>query len=327
MHDRVGIKGTVVAELIDESGQTTIHTFRNSVRDALREAIASSIAQESASYPDKIAVGNGSAEIRGYRGAADQDSQISLGDTGQVQLAQMYYANYASYPGGDLGRGVYLYLKRVGALGGTLTVELQTNSSGLPNGTPITGGTSAGVSTSVLGTSYSWIPFWFSAQTPPSFGSSILHYYHIVLKSSGYTYSLGVNEIIWGTDTSSPGTTTSRELMSKYNGSAWSTVSPSTGACFRIINMATAFQTGVSGVDGTASGGTTGTLTKTITGRSKQNKIAARLMATFAKSEFNDYIHQVGLLDANGVLCAIANTLFYKTNTQVLNIYWVLEVE
>lgn len=313
MHDVFSLRGHVMIELLDDQGERQEYHFKNGVRDALREAVASAIAQQSTSFPTQIQIADGCGYIRQQIASSTQDATLSLNSTTQQKIAQ--YVAVSDGGSHAYYRGVLLWLKRIGTPAGTLSIELRTQSGGMPSGAgaAVTGGVSQSVSAISLSTSFGWVPFWFGPASLPVRSSFV----NIILSSSGYTYSAGVTEVVLGTDASSPDGTTG--LASIYNGSSWSAVSPNTAGIFRMIAAATSDLTSVPGI--------TTSVTKTISGRSKQNKIAARLLASFAKSEANDYIASAGLLTDSGVLCAIANMGFQKLNTQILNVYWIIEVE
>ncbi len=92
---------------------------------------------------------------------------------------------------------VKLWLKKVGTPAGTDTVTLviQTDSSGVPSGTPVTNGTATAVDISdILTTSYAWVTFTFSTNPTLVAGTQ----YHLVLQGA-FTVS-AVNYVDWGVD-------------------------------------------------------------------------------------------------------------------------------
>jgi hypothetical protein len=93
---------------------------------------------------------------------------------------------------------VDLYLKKVGAPTGNLTVEIQTDSAGEPSGTAVTNGTSNTVSASTLTTSFADITFSFASN--PSLASGTT--YWIVLTTADSQSN--TNYVVWGADTSTP---------------------------------------------------------------------------------------------------------------------------
>jgi len=118
-----------------------------------------------------------------------------------------------------------LYLKKVGAGTPTTThyqVEIQTDSSGVPSGTPVTNGTSS-CEAVVTSTSYALDEFTFS--TDPSLSADTI--YHLVLKpytnascTTAQPSSDGTNYIAWGYDANDG--FYGAEDRSTYNGSVWS---------------------------------------------------------------------------------------------------------
>lgn len=313
MHDLVGLRGHVEIELIDDHGNVVEYSFKNSVRDALREAVAAAIAQQSSNFPTQIQISDGCGYIRQQVDSSTQDSTLSLNNSTQQKISQ--YVNVSDGGSHSAWRAVLLWMKRIGTPAGTLSIELRSQSGGMTTGAgfAITNGVSASISAMSLPTTFGWVPFWFGPSSLPVRTS----YTNIILSSSGYTYSGGVTEVQVGTDASSPDGVTG--LAAIYDGSSWTGVSPSTTTIFRMVALASSELTAVPAI--------TTSVTKTISGRSRQNKIAARLLATFAKSEANDYIAAAGLLTDQGTLCAIANMGFQKKNTQIMNVYWVIEVE
>ncbi len=92
---------------------------------------------------------------------------------------------------------VRLWLKKTGIPAGTDTVTLtiQTDSAGLPSGTPVTNGTSIAVDCSdTLTTSYAWVTFTFSVNPSLSAGTQ----YHLVL-SGAFTIDAS-HYVSWGAD-------------------------------------------------------------------------------------------------------------------------------
>jgi hypothetical protein len=78
-----------------------------------------------------------------------------------------------------------------------LQVEIHSTSSNNPSGTALSNGTSVGVPMSDVST-FGWVNFDFHLDTRPICSADT--FYHIVLKSNGYKYGDGINEIIWGVD-------------------------------------------------------------------------------------------------------------------------------
>lgn len=97
---------------------------------------------------------------------------------------------------------------RVGSPGGTATIAVQGDSSGLPDGTPITNGTT-GTATIDSITNGAWTEFTWG--TNPSLAVDTV--YHFVLETSGYSYS-GGNYLSWATTVVASGGD-----MAQYTGS------------------------------------------------------------------------------------------------------------
>src|SRR3990167_5725818 len=92
---------------------------------------------------------------------------------------------------------VRLWLKKTGTPAGTdtITLEIQTNSSGVPSGTAVTNGTSNTVDISdTLTTSYAWVEFTFATNPSLTAGTQ----YHLVLQGA-FTISTS-NYVQWGAD-------------------------------------------------------------------------------------------------------------------------------
>ncbi len=90
----------------------------------------------------------------------------------------------AATPAAQVITAVWLYLKRLGSPSGNLTVELQGDAAGAPDGTPVTNGTSDVVTAASISTEGQWQKFTFA--TNPSLTGGTL--YHRVLKGT-YTES------------------------------------------------------------------------------------------------------------------------------------------
>jgi len=149
------------------------------------------------------------------------DTDLAVGhDTANQRRAQGFKF-LVSRP---VGR-VNLWLKASGAPTDNLTVEIQTNSGGLPSGTVVTNGASNAVAGSSVGASYGWVAFDFSMPPQLTAGTQ----YHLVLKRSGSVDA--ANYYVWGADQSSPGY--SDGAGSVYGGS-WLATSPATDHAFQV---------------------------------------------------------------------------------------------
>lgn len=105
-----------------------------------------------------------------------------------------------------------LLLKKVGSPGDNLTIEIQGDSSGDPDGTAITNGTSNTVAGSGLTTDYAEVTFTFAS----AFSLSADTVYHIVLKRSGAVDGSNHYKVL------SLANDYANFVGKKYNGSAWS---------------------------------------------------------------------------------------------------------
>lgn len=123
-----------------------------------------------------------------------------------------------------------LYLKRTGTRSGDLTLEIQSNSAGLPSGTAISSGVSAVVLASSVSTSWGLVRFTFSS--PSITGGT---QYHIVLKTTDTADNSAYIEV--GTDTSSPGY--ANGAVALLQSSSWAAASPAADACFAIYGVGT----------------------------------------------------------------------------------------
>lgn len=123
-----------------------------------------------------------------------------------------------------------LDLKRTGTRTGDLTLEIQSNSGGLPSGTPITNGVSATVPASSVDTSWELVRFTFSS---PAITSGVQ--YHAVLKTTDTASNTAYIEV--GTDASSPGY--SNGAVALLQSSSWGAASPAADMCFDIYGVGT----------------------------------------------------------------------------------------
>lgn len=111
-----------------------------------------------------------------------------------------------------LGR-VSLYLRKIGAPGGGLTVRIETDNAGSPSGTLVHATATATVNESTLATTYGWVNFNFSNNFQLA-GSTP---YWMVLSTDRVASE--TNYVEWGADGSSPGYTSGE--MKSHNGTAW----------------------------------------------------------------------------------------------------------
>lgn len=121
---------------------------------------------------------------------------------------------------------IRLILRKVGSPTGNLTVEVQGDSAGDPDGTAITNGTSNNVAMSGLATSYGESTFAFASAFTLAAGTT----YHLVLKRSDAVNASDYVEVLGITNDYA------NFVGKKYSGSAWSSgsliyaeVQPTTG--------------------------------------------------------------------------------------------------
>lgn len=142
---------------------------------------------------------------------ASPESDVLKNATTQQQLAQGFKIVTAD----ELDK-LELYLKWTGsAPAGSAFIEIWHTSGGEPWALFEATAISRSRTAAQVGTSYGWQAFTF--EVPPLLDDSTT--YAVVLKTSGYTYSVGVNELYWATNGA---TGFSGGHASRYNGSAWS---------------------------------------------------------------------------------------------------------
>lgn len=107
---------------------------------------------------------------------------------------------------------VWIPMRKTGSPTGTMTLSIQTSSSGQPSGTVVDNGTATTVLESSISTEYVWTKFTFS--NPASIGYNTT--YHIVLQTTRGVDA--TNYVAWVGD--SVGSYVSGK-GSAYNGSAW----------------------------------------------------------------------------------------------------------
>lgn len=278
----------------------------NTVHVNLINATASAIAQQTTGTPSYIAVGTG--EKSGFYISNAKDTDTVLDATTQQQLAQRcasgtFLANT---------KYVMLNLQRVGTPGGSLTIELQAdNGSGSPTGTALA--TSSAVQVNAVGTTYGWVAFPFS--TYIAVASVTAGNMWMVLKSSGYAYSAGVNYLNVATITTSP----PQSRAKRYNGSAWSALAATGDFLYRAVPLVSEDDTVCNGE----------LARKAIIGRYKPANNVARLLASLLQTDANDYLTHCTLMDAatNGNVLATANILIPKTSSDLYNAYWNLTIQ
>lgn len=173
--------------------------------------------------------------------SANRDTGIDLASTGaDQQLGQRFKLRRAA----PVGK-VQLWLKKVGSPTGYLQCEIQTSdTSSNPSETDI--GASSGVSMSDVGSSYGWVSFDFDIDARPKLQANID--YHIVLKSSGYTYTDGTTEIVLGVDS-----TNNFFVLGEaetFDGTNWSNYSTDSDCCFRLYSKSRTVYSNLTEVEG-----------------------------------------------------------------------------
>ena len=152
-----------------------------------------------------------------YWGSNLYDADQALFDTSAAtKLAQAFVPDANDIPSGRWVGSVRLFLRVIGTISPvrTLTMKIETNSSGAPSGTQVTNASATLLTSSVTG-GYAYFSFAF---TNPVFLTGDTTY-HLVLSISGSADS--TNYIAWGKDNS---TQYGNGAAAKYSGSAWSTI-------------------------------------------------------------------------------------------------------
>lgn len=170
-------------------------------------------------YDTTWAVGGGTVDMRAtcVMGAA-------------LNLAQSYTAATS-----ERVTRMRLWMKKTGSPASDLTVKIYSDAAGLPN-TLI--GSSTSVSAATLSTSYDWVEFVVYVNVTISQAAGTV--YHVVLDTTGSAD--GANFVEWGADSSSPSFT---GAMSVRTSGGWSTIIPSTDACFEVYTRLVQYQQSV----------------------------------------------------------------------------------
>ncbi len=299
------LKGEVILQIIDhETGHQRWHRAFNALTNQIKTNVASFLTGGTTNQPNYIAVGTGIAA--GYA-SSNQDTDKKLTSSGADQQLGQGFKISAAY---NISH-VHLWIKRVGTSVGTLRIEIQTDAAGLPSGTVVANGTSDNVSINGVTLAYQWVKFSF----PVAFSLSAATQYHIVLKSTGYTFSSGVTEVIWGVDQSAPSYADGQ--VTTYDGTTW-TNATAADACFRIITQTDSSYTAL-----------LGELDRNImSSRTNPSTNVARLLASFSATEAVEHWGHMALHAgaAGGTCQAIINLDLDKTNQMTINCYWVITV-
>src|SRR3990167_1285978 len=159
-----------------------------------------------------------------YYSPGYQTYDYALRDTAaRTQISQGFKCNTSSTV-----TKVRLWLKKTGTPAGTdtITLDIQSDNSGVPSGTAITNGTATDVDISdTLTTSYAWVTFTFATNPSLTAGTQ----YHLVL-SGAFTVS-GVNYVLWGVDNYD--VIYPDGSMSVWDSTTWTTET-SYDACFEV---------------------------------------------------------------------------------------------
>ena len=118
---------------------------------------------------------------------------------------------------------------KTGTPAGTMVAEIFADSGGLPTGSALGTSDALTIDSAVPGDypgSFDFAGFNFS--TPISLTGSTV--YHLVIRTIGFTRSVGVTELYWGGDAGGTHTGDGEE----YNGTVWAAISPATVLYFRI---------------------------------------------------------------------------------------------
>ena len=300
---RLRWNNTVILEEADGSNRKI---FKNTTTDAFRQSVASALAEQVTGLPATIKLGKASLAEYAYSnrsGEAAFDAGI-----GASQLAQGFKVSAA----GPIN-SVAVYLRRIGSSNGTIWAEIQTDSAGNPSGTPVTNGVSDSVPInyieSVTTTNGGWVRFTFPSTLPQLATAT---QYHLVLRTTGFTYVLNTTEIRWQNDTTSP-SYADGEL--RYYDGSWH--SAGADAIFKVLGQ----------TDGVMTDVISSLVSADIVAKSKYNAVTARFLASFGVADAVDYIGEVGLFDDLGTMLAIANVSYDKSTLSTgINVYWLIEI-
>lgn len=189
------------------------------------------IQTDSGGLPSGTPVTNGvSSAVRGgtIYGEAYVDTDLAVGDSSAHRRRAQ---GFEMLMGSSIAE-VRLWLKKSGSPTDSLTVEIQTDSDGVPSGTPVANGVSNAVDGGTLGASYGWVAFDFSV--PPDLAAGTQ--YHVVLKRS---VAPDVTKYyLWGADQSSPGYD---DGAASVFDASWQATSPATDHAFSVIPASTSY--------------------------------------------------------------------------------------
>jgi len=154
---------------------------------------------------------------------------FSTTDGGAVN--EMYAQQFTM---GGTGRSIdalSVTMSKTGTPAGTMVAEFFADSGGLPTGSAL--GTSDALTINTVVTqvaaAYGWVNFTFTA--PVALSASTI--YHLVIRTIGYTYNVGVTALYWGGDEG--GTHTGDGETFDDGGGGWSAIAAATVLYFRIF--------------------------------------------------------------------------------------------
>lgn len=201
---------TCVNELIKNNNQGAMYDVEASISSAIFD-------QATSSYDTQITL------MTGYDNS-NQDSFVDIENsaTNKTRLGQTFQINDTE----NIQRA-RMWLKKTGVPPGVLTATIHTDSGGSPSGSPVTNGTSATITASLLTTSGFWIDFDFSDDVALTANTT----YWLVL-STNNPPSLS-NYVSWGADASAPAYA-GGEMYSEVS-SSWS--AESADAIFEILKI------------------------------------------------------------------------------------------
>lgn len=299
MHSVLGVtwKGWLDTELEGPNGIRRAR-FENAVSDNMASAAAAALALQSSGIPYQIRIGTGA-----IAGTAIEDVTTSAAHNDSGPLAQFF--NNGLSEAASLSY-VLLGLKRVGTSAGTIAVRIYSIASGALIGT------SATIAFNGLSsTAFTWQKFEFSTPLTLDAGGN----YRIEILTSGYTYSAGVTELLWGIITSDP---YALGYIAYWNGSAWAYVAGQAGydAAFRAV-MQTHDQ--ITSIQGSWAA-------RQIDGYSQSGRYIARFVSVFGVEATGVYVGNAALETSDGAVLAAATVAIDKGASDILRIYWSTEV-
>ena len=158
----------------------------------------------------------------GHQTGQDADQELTGADTGNIAQSFQVAADSEIY-------SLELWMKKLGTPFGQMSVQIETNSSGVPSGTILGSSSSEAVSASQLGTDYGWVEFSFLEPVKVTASTT---YWIVLGGEAGYdtAYVSATTAAVWGiADT---GSYTGGNLAT-YAASAWTDVTAK-DALFRL---------------------------------------------------------------------------------------------